>query len=111
MLSNILMKLGRNTDRKCSMQVISTTTTTTKQKFRFIREFILVLELKGLSSGQVIFWTFLNAHTAISKSLTFAGFSNLASHYILSIREKHCRFICQLQTHFIDSLLVLLILI
>ena len=27
-------------------------------------------------------WTFLNAHSAISKSLAFAGLSNLASHKI-----------------------------
>ena len=51
MLSNILMKLERNTERKYSIQVMSTTTTTTKQKFRFTREFMLVLELKGFYSG------------------------------------------------------------
>ena len=42
------MKLGRNTERKYSMQVMSTTaTTTTKWKFKFTRGFMLVLELKG----------------------------------------------------------------
>ena len=52
MLSNILMKLERNTERKCSMQVMSTrTTTTTKWKFRFTKGFMLVLELKGFYSG------------------------------------------------------------
>ena len=47
--SNILMKLDRNTERKYSMQVMSTTaiTITKKSKFRFTRGFILVLELKG----------------------------------------------------------------
>ena len=61
------------------MEVMSTTTTT-KWKFRFTRGFMLVLELKGFYSGAKKFWTFLNAHSAISKSLTFAGLSNLASH-------------------------------
>ena len=71
MLSNILMKLERNTERKYSMQAMSTTTTTattatattaattetttttttTKRKFRFTREFMLVLELKSFYSG------------------------------------------------------------
>ena len=50
------MKVERNTERKYSMQVMSstttkTTTTTTKWKFRFTREFMLVLELKGFYSG------------------------------------------------------------
>ena len=47
------MKLERNTERKYSMQVMSTTTatTTTKWKFRFTRWFLLVLELKGFYSG------------------------------------------------------------
>ena len=44
------MKLERNTERKYSMQVMSTTTTT-KWKFRFTRGFMLVLELKGFYSG------------------------------------------------------------
>ena len=44
------MKLERNTERKYSMQVMSTTTTT-KWKFRFTREFMQVLELKGFYSG------------------------------------------------------------
>ena len=73
------MKLERNTERKYSMQVMSTTTTT-KWKFRFTRGFKLALELKGFYSGAIIFSSFLNAHSAISKSLTFAGLSNLASH-------------------------------
>ena len=57
MLSNILMKLEKNTERKYSMQVMSTTTTiattttTTKQKFRSTREFMLVLELKVFYNG------------------------------------------------------------
>ena len=57
MLSNISMKLERNTGRKYSMQVMSTTktvtttTATTKRKFKFTREFMLVLELKGFYSG------------------------------------------------------------
>ena len=46
MLSNVLMNLERNTERKYSMQVMSTTTTT-KWKFRFTRGFKLALELKG----------------------------------------------------------------
>ena len=44
------MKLERNTERKYSMQVMSTTATTTKWKFRFTRGFMLVLELKGFYS-------------------------------------------------------------
>ena len=50
---NTLMKLGRNTERKYSMQVMSITTATitTKWKFRFTRGFMLVLELKGFYSG------------------------------------------------------------
>ena len=45
------MKLERNTERKYSMQVMSTTaTTTTKWKFKFTRGFMLVLELKGFYS-------------------------------------------------------------
>ena len=57
MLSNILMKLEKNTERKYSMQVMSTTTTIattttiTKQKFRSTREFMLVLELKVFYNG------------------------------------------------------------
>ena len=72
MLSNVLMKLERNTERKYSMQVMSTTTTTTtttKRKFRFTRGFMLFIVLEGFYSKPVIFWTFLNAHSAISKSL------------------------------------------
>ena len=51
--SNNLKKLERNTERKYSMQVMSETTTTitTKWKFRFTRGFMLVLELKGFYSG------------------------------------------------------------
>ena len=51
--SNNLKKLERNTERKYSMQVMSKTTTTitTKWKFRFTRGFMLVLELKGFYSG------------------------------------------------------------
>ena len=45
------MKLERNTERKHSMQVMSTTATTTKWKFRFTRGFLLVLEFKGFYSG------------------------------------------------------------
>ena len=45
------MKLERNTERKYYMQVMSTTATTTKWKFRFTRGFMLVLELKGFYSG------------------------------------------------------------
>ena len=51
------MKVERNTERKYSMQVMSstttattTTTTTTKWKFKFTRGFMLVLELKGFYS-------------------------------------------------------------
>ena len=78
------MKLERNTERKCSMQVMSTTATTTiKQKFRFTRGFMLVLELKGFySEASNILPTYLNAHSAISKLLTLAGLPNLASHQI-----------------------------
>ena len=63
------MKLERNTERKYSMQVMSTTATTTKWKFRFTRGFMLVLELKGfysLPNNNLHIW---NAHNAISKSL------------------------------------------
>ena len=81
------MKLERNTKRKYSMQVMSTTattttttTTTTKWKFRFTKGFMLALELKVFIVEPKKIWTFLNAHSAISKSLTFAGLSNLASH-------------------------------
>ena len=81
------MKLERNTKRKYSMQVMSTTattttttTTTTKWKFRFTKVFMLALELKVFIVEPKKIWTFLNAHSAISKSLTFAGLSNLASH-------------------------------
>ena len=45
------MKLAKNTERKYSMQVMPTTTITTKWKFRFTRGFMLVLELKGFYSG------------------------------------------------------------
>ena len=45
------MKLERNAERKYSMQVMSTTATTTKWKFRFTRWFMLVLELNGFYSG------------------------------------------------------------
>ena len=44
------MKLERNTERKYSMEVLSTTATRTKQKFKFTRGFMLVLELKGFYS-------------------------------------------------------------
>ena len=44
------MKLERNTERKYSMQVMSTTTTT-KWKFRFTRGFMQAFELKGFYSG------------------------------------------------------------
>ena len=44
------MKLERNPERKYSMEVMPTTTTT-KWKFRFTRGFMLVLELKGSYSG------------------------------------------------------------
>ena len=75
------MKLERNTERKYSMQVMSTTATTTKWKFRFTRGFMLVLELKGFySEASNILPTYLNAHSAISKLLTLAGLPNLASH-------------------------------
>ena len=78
------MKLERNTERKYSMQVMSTTTTTTttttKWKFRFTKGFMLALELKVFIVEPKKIWTFLNAHSAISKSLTFAGLPNLASH-------------------------------
>ena len=63
------MKLERNTERKYSMQVMSTTAATTKRKFRFTRGFMLVLELKGfysLANNNLHIW---NAHNAISKSL------------------------------------------
>ena len=43
------MKLERNPERKYSMEVMPTTTTT-KWKFRFTRGFMLVLELKGFYS-------------------------------------------------------------
>ena len=45
------MKLERNTERKYYMQVMSTTATTTKWKFRFTRGFMLFLELNGFYSG------------------------------------------------------------
>ena len=54
--SNTLIKLERNTERKYSMQVMSTATTTTtttiktKWKFSFTRGFMLVLELKSFYS-------------------------------------------------------------
>ena len=72
------MKQERNTKRKYSMQVMSTTTT--KRKFRFTKVFMLALELKVFIVEPKKIWTFLNAHSAISKSLTFAGLPNLASH-------------------------------
>ena len=79
------MKLEINNERKYSMQVMSTTTTTTtttttKWKFRFTKGFMLALELKVFIVEPKKIWTFLNAHSAISKSLTFAGLPNLASH-------------------------------
>ena len=78
---NILMKLERNTEIIYSMEVMSTTATTaTKWQFRFTRGFMLVLKLKDFIVEPVMFWTFLNVHGAISKSLTFVGLSNLASH-------------------------------
>ena len=73
------MRLERNTERKYSMQVMSTITARAKWTFRFTRGFVLVLELKGFYRP-VIFWIFLNAHSTISKSSTFAGLSNFASH-------------------------------
>ena len=72
------MKLEKNAERKYSMQVMSLTTT--KWKFRFTRVFMLALELKFFIVELVIFRIFLNAHSAISKSLTFAGLSNLATY-------------------------------
>ena len=45
------MKLERNTERKYSMQVMSTAATTTKLKFRFTRGFVLVLKLQGFYGG------------------------------------------------------------
>ena len=62
----------------------------------------------------VIFWTFLNAHSIISKLLTFAGLFNLASHYIqtkgsIIHQRKTLPFHLPIKTHFIDSLLLLLI--
>ena len=100
------MKLERNTERKYSMQVMSTTT---KWKFRFAKGFMLVLELKGFYSEAS------NSSPMISKSLTFTSYPILqAIRYklreVLSIREKHCNFICQFQTHFIDFLLILLLI-
>ena len=65
------------------MQVMSattTTTTTTKWKFRFTKGFMLALELKVFIVEPKKIWTFLNAHSAISKLLTIAGLPNLASH-------------------------------
>ena len=44
------MKPERNTERKYSMQEMSTATTT-KSKFRFTKGFMLVLDLKGFYSG------------------------------------------------------------
>ena len=50
--SNILMKLERNTERKYSMQVMSTTIITIRKwKFRFARGFMVALELKVFYSG------------------------------------------------------------
>ena len=57
---------------------MSTTAATAKWKFRFKRGFMLVLEFFMVEPKK--FWTFLNGHSAISKSLTFAELSNLASH-------------------------------
>ena len=76
--SNILVKLERINERKYNMQQVmstttTTTTTTTKSKFRFTRRFMLALELKGFLVELVTYWTFLNADSVISKSLTFAG--------------------------------------
>ena len=77
--SNILVKLERINERKYYMQQImsttttTTTTTATKRKFRFTRRFMLALELKGFLVELVTYWTFLNADSVISKSLTFAG--------------------------------------
>ena len=65
------MKPERNTERKYYMQVMSTTTT--KWKFRFTKRFVLVL----FRVNPVIFWAFLNAHSAISESLTFTSYSIL----------------------------------
>ena len=79
------MKLGKNSERKYSIQIMSTTattttTTTTTWKFRFKEGLCCFLSRKVFIVEPVIFWTFLNAHSAISKSLTFAGLSDLASH-------------------------------
>ena len=64
------------------MQVMSaaTTATTTKWKFRFTKGFMLALELKVFIVEPKKIWTFLNAHSAISKLLSIAGLPNLASH-------------------------------
>ena len=45
------MKLERNAERKYSIQVMPTTATTTKWKFRFTRWFMLAIELKCFYSG------------------------------------------------------------
>ena len=78
------MKLEKNSERKYSIQIMSTTTatttTTTTWKFRFKEGLCCFLSIKVFIVEPVIFWTFLNAHSAISKSLTFAGLSDLASH-------------------------------
>ena len=51
------MKLERSTERKYSMQEMSTTTkTTTKWKFKFTKWFMLLLELQGFYSGSKNFF-------------------------------------------------------
>ena len=78
------MKLERNIERKYSIQVMSittTTTTTTKNGNSDLQDgFCCFLSWKVFIVEPVIFWTFLNAHSVISKLLTFAGLANLASH-------------------------------
>ena len=66
------------------MQVMSTTATTAKWKFTFTRGLCWFLSSKVFIVEPKKFWTFLNVHSAISKSLTFAELSNLASHQIQS---------------------------
>ena len=80
-----------------------------KMEIQICKGFMLVLELKGFYSEAS------NSSPMISKSLTFTSYPILqAIRYklreVLSIREKHCDFICQFQTHFIDFLLILLLI-
>ena len=112
------MKLERNIERKYSIQVMSTTTTTTtttKNGNSDLQDgFCWFLSWKVFIVEPVIFWTFLNAHSVISKLLTFAGLANLASHQIETTgsiihQGKTLPFQLPIKTHFIDSLLLLLI--